>query len=597
MIFTSLLKSMNAEWIKLPYFRKINGRKIHNFKCLKCGKIFKNHKYAPDHLLICRAKPRSQSEITNFIQIEENEEEDQNQDFSEFQRNLIVLFIGSNMSISQIGKSYFKNFLLSVGVEKEKIPSPYILRKNITDFSKKVYDDTYSILKNKIVSLIVDGTTSWSNTYYEISVFTPGIIKHIKLVKIAIASADCLKKTILFYIDKLGDMNISVVGICTDNGPNLKAACDKISSDFINGKCKIPLIRTSCTAHTAQLLLKDLYFSSSIFHQISDQTRQLVKWLRKSKIKKYYQKIKMNCPPMYSVIRWNSLYFCLQFVTENYDKIMSVIENFQNKKDDSNIELIPLIKYRETTRALKYIHDFTCAVETNYSTIGDAFKQINILKNNLKTSIPSITGIPEILNTQIDYRFSNTYDIKLAELAYILTDDGKKWLNKKKAKNDEIITKISKFSDITEEESKFIQDFDDDIKSIYGKLSQLCIFMKLDEYNAVEAFKKYLLDEEPMYDDPLDYWKNHMGANYIKNTAVIPCKDICQIAIRLLVLPSSEALCERVFSQLKYIHNSRRNSLKPDIIDSIMNIRFEMKMNGDDLSYGSDDDDDYDDNF
>mgnify|MGYP001097587115 CR=1 FL=1 len=63
-----------------------------------------------------------------------------------------------------------------------------------------------------------------------------------------------------------------------------------------------------------------------------------------------------------------------------------------------------------------------------------------------------------------------------------------------------------------------------------------------------------------------------------------------QIAIRLLVIPSSEALCERVFSQLKYIHNTRRNSLYEDILDSLMNIRFEMKMNGDD-STDSDDDD------
>ena len=58
---------MNADWIKLPYLRKINGRMIHNFKCLRSGKVFKNYKYAPDHMLICKAKCKSHREITSFI--------------------------------------------------------------------------------------------------------------------------------------------------------------------------------------------------------------------------------------------------------------------------------------------------------------------------------------------------------------------------------------------------------------------------------------------------------------------------------------------------------------------------------------------------
>lgn len=65
--------------------------------------------------------------------------------------------------------------------------------------------------------------------------------------------------------------------------------------------------------------------------------------------------------------------------------------------------------------------------------------------------------------------------------------------------------------------------------------------------------------------------------------------DLSQIAIRVLVLPSSEALCERVFSQLKYVHNPQRSCLKPDILNSIMNIRFGMKFNNEYFDDESDD--------
>ena len=52
--------------------------------------------------------------------------------------------------------------------------------------------------------------------------------------------------------------------------------------------------------------------------------------------------------------------------------------------------------------------------------------------------------------------------------------------------------------------------------------------------------------------------------------------DLCQIAIRILIISSSEALCGKKISQLKFIHRARRNSLNPNTSDPIINIPFEM---------------------
>lgn len=57
------------------------------------------------------------------------------------------------------------------------------------------------------------------------------------------------------------------------------------------------------------------------------------------------------------------------------------------------------------------------------------------------------------------------------------------------------------------------------------------------------------------------------------NNEAIKMKELCSIAIRILVLPGSEAICERCFSQLKLIHNHLRSSLKSDILDCYLRIK------------------------
>lgn len=75
------------------------------------------------------------------------------------------------------------------------------------------------------------------------------------------------------------------------------------------------------------------------------------------------------------------------------------------------------------------------------------------------------------------------------------------------------------------------------------------------------------------------------------------------IALRLLVLPGTEAICERCFSQLKLIHSHLRTKLKSDILDSILRIKTNLIWSKEiediqlyyDSSDDSDDSDEYND--
>lgn len=140
---------------------------------------------------------------------------------------------------------YFVDLFSLLKVKPEDLPSPYKLRNMIIQYSDEIYEETYNLLKSKIVSLIIDRSTSWNSNYYEISVFCPGMIKHIKLVHVINSDAVALKKVIDKHIDFFKSKNISVVGICTDNGPNLKATCDQICIEFMIGKTDTPLLHFS----------------------------------------------------------------------------------------------------------------------------------------------------------------------------------------------------------------------------------------------------------------------------------------------------------------------------------------------------------------
>lgn len=53
-------------------------------------------------------------------------------------------------------------------------------------------------------------------------------------------------------------------------------------------------------------------------------------------------------------------------------------------------------------------------------------------------------------------------------------------------------------------------------------------------------------------------------------------ENLSKIALRILTLPSTEAICERVFSQLKLIHNHLRIVLKSEVLDALLNIKLKL---------------------
>ena len=54
----------------------------------------------------------------------------------------------------------------------------------ILAYGRKIKEKTLNYFSNKIVSLVIDGSTSWGKNLYEIAIFMPGVIRHFGLFEI-----------------------------------------------------------------------------------------------------------------------------------------------------------------------------------------------------------------------------------------------------------------------------------------------------------------------------------------------------------------------------------------------------------------------------
>ena len=57
-------------------------------------------------------------------------------------------------------------------------------------------------------------------------------------------------------------------------------------------------------------------------------------------------------------------------------------------------------------------------------------------------------------------------------------------------------------------------------------------------------------------DEPYSYWKSNIKSTILFDNEQIQMKELCSIALRILILPATEAIWQRCFSQLKLIHNT-----------------------------------------
>lgn len=283
-----------------------------------------------------------------------------------------------------------------------------------------------------------------------------------------------------------------------------------------------------------------------------------------------------NNPPGINHTRWNSLFDCLKYILENIDFFKGASSFFSHSKFKLPFELNDDLENKliSVSKILKPIIDFTNSVQRNFVNIGTVYCEIIKLQNNINNiDDENNYGFKQIAYNSILIRFSQTCDSVLAELGYIFTSKGRQWLSSRNKLADQISFKLVKKQQITNDEFIYLQNFNDEINSLLSKIEEISNYIHVDSECTKKSFLAWIKMIDTYVIDPIDYWKNNITSFVTYDGTRIKLQDLCSIALRILVLPGSEAICERCFSQLKLIHNYLRNTMRLDILDSLLRIK------------------------
>ena len=571
---------MSYSCVKLSTFKRDKSqRKIFDAKCPNCGTYFTNHRSFYNHKKICKGKMIAYkysalnfiSPIPNITMLPH---------LSKFDIDLIEMMISSNTSINMLNNNDDIKIFVHLGVHKSKIPTPSQFRQNIIHYGHIIYNNTMRLFENKTVSIILDGVTSWNRNFYQFSIFHPNLIRHYNLIQIKTADSITIKNIILNICEDLKKHKITVAGITTDNASNLVSSFKKIRADVISNLCKFPIIRFSCAAHTAQLLIDDLNKNFPSFKKTVDDITSFLSWLRTKNILNQFKNKGLQCsPPHFKITRWNSLYRCTKYILNNFDFFKNTKIQLSKKNSIRPIQFDEELneKLSSLFAILGPILKFTNIVQQNFSSIGDAFCALCELKTDLtKIQDNDKYGYIKFLLLNINHRFGETCDSILAEIGFLLTQEGKEWWNNKKIIAEKINSDLSEFIHVSEEDFLYLSEYNSEKKSLLRKIKDLSLYFKIDVNYNTNAFLAWLDSDETYIGSPIEYWKSNFTNTFIYNNQPISLLEFASLAIRILVIPASEAIAERCFSQLKLIHSHLRSQLGSELLDAILRIKLNL---------------------
>lgn len=176
----------------------------------------------------------------------------------------------------------------------------------------------------------------------------------------------------------------------------------------------------------------------------------------------------------------------------------------------------------------------------------------------------------EVAQEKIILLFKQTCNYVVSELGFKLTRVGHDWQQFKARRANSISFRLIQNQQLSKKDDEYIRAFNYEKSLLIEKLQEFAIYLHLNSDNVSKAFLGWLKLHDTYVDEPISNWNNNITSTVIFNNEQIHMKDLCSIALRILILPATEAICERCFSQLKVIHNHLRNSLKNDILDCLL---------------------------
>ena len=274
------------------------------YKCMTCGKEFISKTGAKSHrcLLAIQKQNTEKSIEMHRLAFE----------------NILRFIASSDIAFNAIDNDFLRN-AFRIFDDTFILPGRDKLKGEMKKLSEDIHNQMLSEISGKTVSLLYDSCHRWAEEYQGVIIFTKKRLYLWGLINTDDSKASTIADTLSSIVNSLQENSTTVVSICCDNCRSNVKAMDG-NEDSAQGKSENPFIREPCSAHTANLGIGDLFSKGMKYHYI----KKAIKVLLSNKPEGSYRS---GFSPKLKTIRWQSLYECTCFITDNYQLYAQSQEN------------------------------------------------------------------------------------------------------------------------------------------------------------------------------------------------------------------------------------------------------------------------------
>lgn len=494
------------------------------YKCLSCRAIFITKTGALNHS--CPAF----GHFNNFFQVQRPKPN----------HIACIKYILRYIAIANASIKSFENLCIIQSYkaldETFEMPSKNKLHRLMISMAADIHEKTMHELQYQTVSLMMDGCKRWGYRYEGFVIYTCHKLYYFGVIPTKDETHLTLANVIKRVMTEFDEHHIRVVAITTDNASNNITALNfgPTSAQGLSGH---HFIRQPCAAHTLNLAIEDVVMHSDLGKIIYNNIQFLLRNVPKGTVRAGYNK-------QLETIRWMSLFECAQFIYANSDKY---INSLNVDVVAAYIRVEQIIPWAMLDQILLILKQFLLHIEADLSSIANIIPPFLECCGALSTIENKVANL--FLEKLIN-RFTKTCPIQLPWVAYLLTLDGLNFYRThedlQEAIYDAAMSGLNGY--LNERKPSYIADY----------TQMLAIF---DNY-----LRDFDLGQLVSHELAFDCWADFK--NPMPFTFKLLARDI-------LLIPSSEAPVERVFSALTGATTSHMCNLKPETVNARLTIKFD----------------------
>lgn len=237
------------------------------------------------------------------------------------------------------------------------LPKKDKLRRLMIDLAERIRCQTLANLRNRVVSLMIDGCQRWGKKYERVIIYTSERLYLYSVLKIRDGKARTLEEILAGVLETLKNNKTTVVSINSDNASVNVAALNGDLQNITNSH----FIRQPCAAHTLNLAIEDTFLHNPRANRIYKSIELLVTHPPKNSIRNGYSN-------KLATIRWISIFDCLNFIHHHKQKyrnarVQEVADALQLIEDEIGLENMHEI--------MIIVQPFLSAIERDQASIAD----------------------------------------------------------------------------------------------------------------------------------------------------------------------------------------------------------------------------------